>query len=92
MGVGTSNFRPCVRPIDFRTLLRGDLGKVGCSLFDAPFVEELNPDAVDADLPVQESGGVLKVTEDRDRDVQARKFIPSNRAEARILHCTESDN
>lgn len=72
-------------------MLRGDLWEIGGSLFDASLIEELNPDAVNANLPVQKSSGVLEVTEDRNRDMQTRKLVPSDGVEARILHCTVND-
>ena len=54
------------------TLLLGDLREVGSGLLDAPLRVELDPDAVDADLPVEVVGGVLEVAQDGHGDDETR--------------------
>ena len=54
------------------TLLLGDLREVGSGLLDTPLRVELDPDAVDADLPVEVIGGVFKVAQDRHGDDETR--------------------
>ena len=58
---------------DFRlALLLGDLREVGSGLLDAPLRVELDPDAVDADLPIEIVCGVFEVAQDRHGDDEPR--------------------
>ena len=54
------------------TLLLGDLREVGSGLLDAPLRVELDPDAVDADLPIEIVCGVFEVAQDRHGDDEPR--------------------
>ena len=53
-------------------MLLGDLREIGGGLLDAPLRVELDPDAVDADLPVEVVGGVFKVAQDGHGDDETR--------------------
>ena len=64
----------------------GDVGQVGGAALRAFLVEELDPDAVEAEVPVQEVGGVLEVAEDGDGDVHPGQLLPGHRVEPGVLH------
>lgn len=65
-----------------------DFWKIGGGPLAALLVEELDADAVDADLPVQVVVGVLKVSEYGNGHAQLAELVTCDGVEARVLKRT----
>ena len=68
----------------------GNFGEVGGRALVALLVVELDPDAVDPDLPIEEVHPLLEVTEDRHGDVELGELVSAHGREATVFERTSS--